>query len=424
MQCRDCGHFVWHSPSTALEDIPADVQIRFALKKSVSEGTGASLLCSRTNCLTNSNQPRRANKECERSPPQCSSCCKASGGCRVHRLSDRDIPSTLLTKSVSPAGTPPPPASTPAPTLSAPLPAATRSYARPLDENYARAYLDAHRKTQDTQAQIAVQQQLASSVANTVHIVLWNEVQTIFVSLVLGAESLQAQKPPIHLQVVNKHAGTCVPAENKILRNTMHGSEIIAVLTDSTRSEWALQEIDVPIPVESNGRILLRSYELADADCIGLKEEISLLVTFNRPFPCASHVQCVDANSSSHPSNLALTIPQSEVELVDAANQPTASESAESGQRAQVSLRFPMSYVCDMAEGMQALSEVRGVEGLGKRFKEVFPHCSKFKSATVYRHLRVYKSAVVTGLLADFVSMGRTPNGKWSELQRMLEGDS
>lgn len=186
IQCYDCKEFIWHTPSTPLNNIPTDVQISFAMRQSASvaaEGSASAVLCAGNNCLTSTNQRRRANKECDRSLPHCSACCKGLGGCRVHRLSQRDIPLAVTqpsapigpnvpdsTPSVAAASAVPPPAPVQV------QPSGTRALARPLDLSYGLAYLEAHRKSREAQEKIEAEQRLASSISNTVLIVLWNKV--------------------------------------------------------------------------------------------------------------------------------------------------------------------------------------------------------------------------------------------------------
>lgn len=85
-----CGEFYWHNAETPLSDIPFDVQLNFTLRaSSVEAPDNSGLSCPQ--CRT-----RRANKGCQRSPPHCSTCCKAAGGCRIHKVTSGNQPSSLM----------------------------------------------------------------------------------------------------------------------------------------------------------------------------------------------------------------------------------------------------------------------------------------------------------------------------------------
>ncbi|KAJ6632252.1 hypothetical protein B0H10DRAFT_1748348, partial [Mycena sp. CBHHK59/15] len=49
-----CSAFFWHDDPTPVENIPQDIQMRFAMKKSAAE-MGTSLMCPEANCLTSAN---------------------------------------------------------------------------------------------------------------------------------------------------------------------------------------------------------------------------------------------------------------------------------------------------------------------------------------------------------------------------------
>ncbi|KAF7342482.1 hypothetical protein MVEN_01837700 [Mycena venus] len=130
-QTCDCGYFRWNEEKTALEDIPDNVKKQFAIRSSLKtvQPSETHVLCGESNCQTTSNQRRRANKECNRNPVLCANCCKAKGGCPVHRCTTRDVPSVSDSSTDTPVNTPDEP---------------RRYFARPLDSEYGRAYIEAH----------------------------------------------------------------------------------------------------------------------------------------------------------------------------------------------------------------------------------------------------------------------------------------
>ncbi|KAJ6563996.1 hypothetical protein B0H19DRAFT_1067599 [Mycena capillaripes] len=109
----DCSHWLWHNEPTELDRISYETQMRYTIKKSArDEGDNGSLPCPANGCRTAAkNEPRKANRECTRKVPQCSSCCKAAGGCGLpaHRLSGRNLtsharrPDASILASLSPS---------------------------------------------------------------------------------------------------------------------------------------------------------------------------------------------------------------------------------------------------------------------------------------------------------------------------------
>jgi hypothetical protein len=166
-----------------VQDVPDPVALRFALRVSAAENPDANIntgtMCSRTGCLTSANQPRRANKECEQK--YCSQCCKAnppSTGCSAHKLKPRDIPPSLLNPAAS-SSEPGDSATVLLPsTSSEPAPQAiTRSFARPLKDDHMKAYVEIHHKKIQVMQSFEQARELAASISNTVHVVLWTQVR-------------------------------------------------------------------------------------------------------------------------------------------------------------------------------------------------------------------------------------------------------
>ncbi|KAJ7254974.1 hypothetical protein B0H12DRAFT_1071088 [Mycena haematopus] len=177
-----CGYWLWHNPSTRLEQIPQDVQIRHALKASSVE-SGTPLHCPEVNCMTADNKQRRANRECERVPPRCSGCCKQAGGCRAHRLGGRDISQTQTTADtgfvLSSSQTAVVTASSSQAAGSSASSAEPRIFARPLNENYGRGYLSRHTNVLDANSRLEAKQKLNHLTANSVYVIVWEKASQI-----------------------------------------------------------------------------------------------------------------------------------------------------------------------------------------------------------------------------------------------------
>lgn len=179
-----------------MEAIPEDVLLRYAIRQS-SEALPSGLMCPEANCLTAANQRRRANKECERVPPRCAQCCKGMGGCSVksHKLSVRDVPPEIVMASAGPSMANAPPAGLPIaaqhtsahpipdndsiaapPASREPTSAIQRTYARPLKDEYAKAYVIQHQKREEASQKLEKAQALAMQMSNLVQVIFWGKV--------------------------------------------------------------------------------------------------------------------------------------------------------------------------------------------------------------------------------------------------------
>lgn len=133
------------------------------------------LLCTQPNCLTANNQPRKANKACQRVPPQCSQCCKLSGGfCKAHRVTSADVTHQVATvdiresQRISSTSSGPPTPELPGPLRS--------TYARPLSADYANGYMLAHQEREQLARQLKLQQTALTNMNNTIQIAVWHKV--------------------------------------------------------------------------------------------------------------------------------------------------------------------------------------------------------------------------------------------------------
>ncbi|KAJ7229373.1 hypothetical protein C8J57DRAFT_1251971 [Mycena rebaudengoi] len=164
----DCNNWLWHNAPTELDHIPYEVQMRHTIKKSARDEGDVALLCPANGCRTAAkNVPRKANRECTRTVPQCSSCCKAAGGCglNAHRPSGRNLASYARNPDISMA------MSQAVGSLSAPEPV-RREYARPLNEFYGKPYVASHRHLLVESSKVAAEERIK----DLAYVVLWISV--------------------------------------------------------------------------------------------------------------------------------------------------------------------------------------------------------------------------------------------------------
>ncbi|KAJ7202967.1 hypothetical protein C8J57DRAFT_1485780 [Mycena rebaudengoi] len=382
--------------------IPENVAIRFTLKKSAEE-VGTSLLCD-VSCLTNKNERRRANKECTRTIPKCAGCCRGAGGCNTpsHRVKHRDVPLSLLAER-QPSST----QTSADPGSSASITEDTNvirhTFARPLDEGYAKNYISRHRQLLDANTKMEATQKLKDLTTNSVHV----------------------NYPPQHFKLVNSQPGKFVPQEHTVIMAAAEletGGFIQHLAAVYPSPLWVVHDARVGIPVigpSSSARILLRKVSLSDDDCLGLNAEISLIPLIpidEHPHPLGAIAQArrLLALSSSSTRNSSPDPPSS------SKSSPAPPESAEDERKIRP-LPFPFQYARDMEPGMHALSALRkstqrlGLSALesGFRAQPSFKNC-RFKGQTVYKHLRIYNEAVAANLSLS----GET---KWSNIVKQVD---
>ncbi|KIJ06298.1 hypothetical protein PAXINDRAFT_20503 [Paxillus involutus ATCC 200175] len=68
-----------------------------------------------------------------------------------------------------------------------------RSYARPLDENYARAWFDAHKQTSEVERLLRSNTKMNVDIENTVRVVYWKKFRSVYVSSTQLQESSYLQ---------------------------------------------------------------------------------------------------------------------------------------------------------------------------------------------------------------------------------------
>ncbi|KAJ7242493.1 hypothetical protein C8J57DRAFT_1526186 [Mycena rebaudengoi] len=196
-----------------------------------------------------------------------------------------------------------------------------RTFARPLDEGYAKNYISRHRQVLDANAKMEAVQKLKDLTTNSIHVVLWTKVNY----------------PPQHFRLVNSQPGKFVPQEHTIV---MAAAELEAA--------------------GSNARILLRKVSLSDDDCLGLNAEISLISLIPidehpRPLGAIAQARRLLTLSSSSTRNSSPEPPSS------SKSSPAPPESREPAddKREMRLLPFPLKNVCDMEPAMHFLLSLR-----------------------------------------------------------------
>ncbi|KAJ7911184.1 hypothetical protein B0H13DRAFT_1876045 [Mycena leptocephala] len=418
-KCQQCGWFYWHNDPTAIEHIPEGVQVRYAIKASSKEA-GTPLLCPEQNCLMATNKQRRANRECDRIPPRCAPCCKQAGGCRAHRLNARDAPlgqttsntgfasssANLLSSSSSDAGfvRPTSSSSQAASSLSLSLDSGSelRNFARPLNESYACGYLSRHLHVLEANSRLEATQKL---------------------------QNLRENKPAKKFTLVNKVPGQFVVMDHHVLASAIVNG-FIAYLECPLSRTWGIRDVRVPISTPPDSRVLLRTVEIPDEQCIGLDDEIARLMIDGSEESArektrrllalsgSGHNQSQQQQARSYTPTLfqpaaAITSGHNQLQQARSAT-PTPSQPAAvtfGPERRICPLRFPLTWACDMAERFNSLRISRkghSQAALQSAFETVFPECA-FTSGTVYKHLKIYDDALKFEVLEKFVNFGQTP---------------
>ncbi|KAI6017836.1 hypothetical protein EDC04DRAFT_2943068 [Pisolithus marmoratus] len=137
----------------------------------------------------------------------------------------------------------------------------TRSYAHPLDENYARAYYEAHAKTFEVEQLLKQSAQVQSDLQSIVHVVVW---------------------APRHIHVVNPTPGTFVPAAHQIITDLLTADKVSVYCQDL----WFEQLLTAPLVVpKTDATVFLCDASLAVSDIIGLDVELSRVSTSRKHLP-------------------------------------------------------------------------------------------------------------------------------------------
>ncbi|TFK91004.1 hypothetical protein K466DRAFT_483681 [Polyporus arcularius HHB13444] len=500
---KACDRLEWYGPRTPLEAIPQEVQLAHALNASLRQDqhTTGTVYCANPNCRSHQNgRPRRANKECVRVPPFCSVCCTSCTPlvkCKAHRLSaventvlclqpySPSATSSAASASITLSSTPttstslssaptasmlsslasnmsitpsdltlsaiPTPSSVLAATTTpqssvpaAPPKLAGRSYARPLEEGYAKPWLMRHRVKEEKAALVDATRKVQVQVINTVTVLYWARV---------CQHGLAAPfEPCLKAKVASSHSGVLVLSEHMDLVDAVPADAKGRVkVYNAAEREWFTQALALPVPVPLSRRVLVRNLDLDDDDCPDLDSEVlaaggngkrsrrdSVLSTptkvrkfSHETTPTASRympipeVECLDSATSEGTGQLAaLAAPPSPSPLTvrdpvlgPGPSAPPGTSPAVKGGRNFSPIPFPPRFACDMDARMPLLVGVS--EKHEEHFARAFPG-SKFVSSTFQRHRNYYIAAKKYGILEPYVAAGQTPQGLWRTIWRRL----
>ncbi|KIM42533.1 hypothetical protein M413DRAFT_408415 [Hebeloma cylindrosporum] len=412
-RCTDgvgCGEYLWHNDPTNANDIPEEIQLRFSLRKSADE-SNVHILCQVPNCRSASGQPRQANKHCERAPQQCASCCKTAGGCRKHKITG----ATTLTSMAAHSSTQS--QSAPNQTSSGSQGEIRSTYARPLDDSYGNPYTVAHEEREANDRREVQRQRVLQNRRNTVIVVIWGKPD---------------QKPAV-LNVISHNPNILVPGNHPRIVSHFKDSStslepIIQVFHILPRLDWISQTLDVPVDIIVGGRALIRSQNVALENCPTIDDEIASLLRAQLyqqpvygssvgPHPTSSpHIQSTPGSAHIHGGSSSLTSVSSAIAIA-----PSLASTSNSRPRAKAPVPFPPRYTCDAAAGFFPMlkADTSTVALAAASFSENFPGC-RFNKSTYYKHRAYFDDAEKAGILKDFIEYGKSDEGKWSKLTKVV----
>jgi len=168
----------------------------------------------------------------------------------------------------------------------------------------------------------------------------------------------------------------------------------------------------VPISVTPGALILMCLPELKDTDCIGLEDELLLLpITGKR----SQHLE--DLSSEAKRKRVELAVPPSN----DECTMPPSTANTTALDTAPVPEvhGFQLTYVCDMEKGMQVLHSITKEAELKVEFPQLF-FGLQYHRSTVHAACTLFHHAMSFGLIDEFISYGRTDNGKWLALREAV----
>ncbi|KAF4563845.1 hypothetical protein EYR36_003089 [Pleurotus pulmonarius] len=366
--------------------------------------------CAHPNCRGKDNRPRVANRACDKFPQLCQTCCRAAGGCSKHKIEESQR--SRLAKADKPASPSPIAVAPSAAGTSASPPAEPVSkFARPLKPGFGQGFAITCQKKLASNQKIEEDKKITETMSNLVVVLLW----------------LKANSKPVRLNVVTRHAGTLVLSDQPTIMDKLDNVTLLSVFKALPRPEWIEQDLSIPIAIPRIPRILCRLPSLDNTDCVELDEELGVLGIQNRHF---------NTNTTRHGSGAVLPVrcsasASSLPELVDMAPHFMPASTGTS-KRPRLStpalppapsdfnskLPFPRMYTCDMISGFRVLDAlVTGGFTLGKAFSQAFER-SDFVYKTVNKHRKVYERAISAHVLDLYRDMGRTHEGKWSNVVR------
>ncbi|KAK6984982.1 hypothetical protein R3P38DRAFT_3374829 [Favolaschia claudopus] len=346
-----CLKFHWHNPPTAIANIPEDVQ--------------------------------------------------AVGGCRAqsHRIAAGGSSTQLVPQPGSGPSSANAAAGAVATSAGSDSQEPSRTYARPLSENYARAYLTNHTARLEVAGRIEAEERSKDLRGRTTHVVLYEN----------------SYDAPLKAHLVNTLPGRFIVAEHPVLGSAVVGG-LIWFLESPLSRNWSLRDTRIAIETQPDVRLILRSCNIkSDDDCVELDDEIERMLIETSDSSKLSKTRSLLALSGSSQAPSC-----SNVSSTSRAATDSRSTSAE--PRTFAPLKFPLTWTAEMAPALKKFISLvdEGKLSMEDAFQQILPDCV-FKRQTMYKHRKVYEDAVELDILSTFMDIGRAPGGKWNDLVKAVE---
>ncbi|KAJ7222050.1 hypothetical protein C8J57DRAFT_1536441 [Mycena rebaudengoi] len=363
----DCNNWLWHNAPTELDHIPYEVQMRHTIKKSARDEGPLRRMCLERRIGSALAPFPSALHAAKRPVVVASMRTVLLGSCHADARNP-DI-SMAMSQAVG--------------SLSAPEPV-RREYARPLNEFYGKPYVASHRHLLVESSKVAAEERIK----DLAYVVLWSKANIEF-----GTIRAPASAPPI----VAASAESTAPSFISVLESTL------------PRPTWITQDLLLPIPVSATSRVLLKTCDIGDSDCLDFDIEVQLcglgLTLNSTPTPVGSKAVATSAFSASSSTSSAGAGPFKPATAVGF-----------------IEKKFPLKYTCDMAPKMQILSTIKqDGSALRSAYAELFPGF-EYAETTVHKHVAAYKKAVELKIVDKYIKLGKISNGKWTKLVREVGG--
>ncbi|KAF8158565.1 hypothetical protein B0H34DRAFT_674954 [Crassisporium funariophilum] len=205
-----------------------------------------------------------------------------------------------------------------------------------------------------------------------------------------------------NIKVVTKRSGFLVLADHPAITDTLEGScwvtyyDVDAV----AMPEWISQDIGTPIIMPPNRKsLLVHVTHLNRRFLQDLNEKVAYALYIPTSSPVPSQV-------TPHKQQR-----QDSVVSQDAGGVAEAIITT--------NLVFPGPNLLHVSDLAPCLAQMIAHKKIKEGFAEAFPGY-KFTDSTIYRYCLNYTKAVKAGVLQDFINLGRSDGGKWSELVKFL----
>ncbi|PPQ67433.1 hypothetical protein CVT26_007227 [Gymnopilus dilepis] len=418
--CYSCNRFIWYHDPTPLDLIPDHIKARLDQPSSPVAATAASgqtILCSEDGCFNiSTGQSRKANTNCKASPRRCSQCCKARGGCGLssHSAVPSQKPTSIMPiqslvedghqeKSTVASSSMLPAPSMPTQSSQSAAEPSRVFFRRAMSASYANVYKAAHQLNEERNKAIQERQLAEADYARRLKVILWNK----------------KDKRPEIFNVVTQSLGYFIVSKHPLLVQALHDSQSVAVW-HTDEMQWIVQELKAPLRVTEHATVLIRLPDLDLEDCLDVDREIQLVSDVSGSLSVTKDsrgsVSSGKSRALSSPSPMdvdeAATGEKSNSSIITLKGASTRATATPLAKKIQP---FPLKYVIDMHHGLQQMVKLVGqsADVHRKKFLEYFPG-SKYVKQTFNRARNVYIRGTEANLVLEYVSFGRTPEGKWS----------